>query len=58
MKLERVPSKPACQLPPCKGCGCSLYTDYPGAFADLDGPAFETYYCPECVIRILNEEPE
>jgi hypothetical protein len=54
MRLQRVQLKPACLLR-CKACVYNwLWTDRDVIWADLDGKAFEDYYC-ENHARQLNE---
>ena len=32
----------------CARCGASVNHAYEDLFADLDGPAFQAYYCAQC----------
>ena len=49
MRLVKVPHKHGLDvcLGSCEECGHTLYTEYPGAWADLDARP-GTYYCQDC----------
>lgn len=57
MRLERVNPKPYF-LTWCYSCGRSLDTSKVSVWADLDGPAFEAYYCERCSTLVgRDQEP-
>ena len=37
----------------CLGCGRTVKTDRERTYADLDGPAFRSYYCQRCHDRSI-----
>lgn len=52
MRLREItPQTPIFQFQ-CSGCYSPCGSDANGAKADLDGPSFQSYYCPDCVSEL------